>query len=77
MKSAPPCLHTEAARKETGESRKRNEGSVTEMTKLFKWLAIAWAIVAQNEALTLCVILFLFLAFIGMIIDAREAKKND
>lgn len=47
------------------------------MTKLFKWLMVAWAFVAQNEALTLCVILFLFLAFIGMIIDAREAKKND
>ena len=47
------------------------------MSKLFKWLMVAWAFVAQNEALTLCVVLFLFLAFIGMIIDAREAKKND
>lgn len=46
------------------------------MSKLFKWLMVAWAFVAQNEALTLCVILFLFLAFIGMIIE-REARKND
>lgn len=46
------------------------------MTKLFKWLMVAWAFVAQNEALTLCVILFLMLAFIGAIIDAGEARKN-
>lgn len=47
------------------------------MNKLFKWVLIGWAIVAQNEELTMLVIIFLLLAFLGSIIDAKEAKNND
>ncbi len=47
------------------------------MNKLFKWVLIGWAFVAQNEELTMLVIIFLLLAFLGSIIDAKEAKNND
>ena len=47
------------------------------MSKLFKWVMAAWAIVAHNEALTLCVIIFLVLALLGALIDAAEREKNE
>jgi hypothetical protein len=57
--------------------RETTKRSVTQMSKLFKWVMAAWAIVAHNEALTLCVIIFLVLALLGALIDAAEREKNE